>query len=605
MWPAGRQGKKENMIRLKRKQKKMNFAKKVWILMEPFHRQLWAILVITTVFETLRMGSPYIFGKILDLLIKSKGLISPETALYIIAGLAGVRFMSLLIDYVTDIFIVRMVWGIEHYVSTQTFAKYLELSLDYHEKINTGTKISLVNKGTDRLVELIIAFAGEFQPTVIQLVVSAILITLTSWVIGLIFTVSLIPFVWITFKIAQATQGLREKRHDTYEISSGEVGDTLTNISVVKAFAQEDRENKSYRSIWEIIKGIQIKEYRKDLMMGFSRNFLIEIFYAILLIIGVFQIKNGTLTIGSLVFLINMIERAYTSIYRLGRIYKRAADSAEAVDRISNLFRNQPTVANNANPVKNYHLKGQISFKHLTFAYNKRRVLKNISFTIPAGSFTAIVGKSGGGKSTVAKLLSRYYDPTRGSIVIDGKYDLRKLDLDTYRSQVAVVFQDSPVPNRKIWEVISYAAGQKGFASVKNRVIEAAKLAHADDFIKEFDDGYQTQIGERGVKLSGGQKQRIAIARALFAEPKILLMDEPTSHLDTVSEAQIQKALEEISAKRTLTKIVIAHRLSTVQKADQILVMERGKLVEHGTHSQLLKKNGVYAQIVKQSELKA
>ncbi len=550
------------------------------------------------------MGGPFIFGRILDLLIRTKGLVSVETALTVVIGLAGVRLVSLIIDYLTDIFIFRMLWGLEHYISTKAFSKYLELSLDYHERINTGTKISLINRGTDKLIDLISSFSFEFQPTIIQLLVSAIMIVLTSWPVGVIFTLSLFPFILVTFKIAKATQPLREKRHDAYEVSSGEVGDTLTNISVVKAFAQENRENKSYGSIWELIRGIQSQEYRKDLVMSFGRNILVEVFYVLLLVMGVFEIRNGALTVGSLVFLINLIERAYSNIYRLGRIYKRSTDSAESVDRITELFRNEPTVVNNPDALKNIELDGKISFKHVTFGYSNRKVLKNISFTIPGGSFTALVGKSGSGKSTIAKLLSRYYDSTSGQIVIGGKYVLKDLDLDEYRKQTAVVFQDSPVPNRQIWEVIAYAAGRTTYKAVKERVVAAAKLAYAHEFILELEDGYQTLIGERGVKLSGGQRQRLAIARALFAEPKILIMDEPTSHLDTLSESLIQKALEDISKRRSMTKIIIAHRLSTVQNADQILVMDRGRLVEHGNHSELLKKNGVYAQIVKQSELK-
>ena len=167
-----------------------------------------------------------------------------------------------------------------------------------------------------------------------------------------------------------------------------------------------------------------------------------------------------------------------------------------------------------------------------------------------------------------------------------------------------MVFQDSPVPNRKIWEVISYSAGKKNFASVRSKVYKAAKLSYSDEFITELPEGYQTQVGERGVKLSGGQKQRLAIARALFANPKILIMDEPTSHLDTHSESLIQQALKDLSKERSFTKIIIAHRLSTVQQADQILVMDKGKLVERGNHKSLLTKKGIYAQIVAQSELK-
>ncbi len=597
---------KKNMVRLKRRSKKtkMSFVQKLWNLLKPFHRDFYFIFVITIAFETIRMGGPYLFGKILDLLIKSNGLLSFQTALFVVGGLVGVRLLSLVIDYFTDYAIINLLWKSEQYVSNTTFNKLLQLSLDYHEKVNTGTKINIVNKGKDKLVDLLGAYAWEFQPIILQLIITAIIMILTSWLIGIIFTLSLVPFFLITINTFYATKKLRSKRHDLYEISSGEIGDTITNISVVKAFAQEQRETTSFLSLWHVVRGIEFKEYKRHVFSSLGKSAAVEIFYVILLLVGIIEIKNGALTVGSLVFLITLIERAYSHVYRLGRIYEQAADASEPVDRISSLMAESQTVKNSPDAVKVDSLQGQISFKHVSFAYKKRKVLKNISFTLRAGSFVAFVGKSGSGKSTIAKLLSRYYDPTSGNIIVDNQYDLKDLDLDVYRRQTAVVFQDSPVPNRRIWEVIAYAAGKRSFASVRLQVEKAAKLAHAHEFIMEMEDGYQTLIGERGVKLSGGQKQRLAIARALFAEPKILIMDEPTSHLDTLSEAQIQQALEDISKQRSLTKIVIAHRLSTVAHADQILVMEKGRLVEHGTHSQLLSQNGVYAEIVKKSELK-
>lgn len=591
------------MIRSKR-DKKMNFVQKIWRLMTPFHGGFYGIFLITATFELLRMGGPYLFGKILDLLVQTKGLLTLQTGLYVVGGLAGVRLVAIVIDYFTDITIARVLWKAEQHVSTSAFNKLLELSMDYHEKENTGSKINIVNRGTDKLMDLVNAFTWEFQPIVLQLVITSILMLLTSWRIGLIFILSIIPFTLITFKIHHATRALRSKRYDAYEVSSGEIGDTIANITVVKAFAQEKREEKTFNSLWDLIRNISEKEFRQHLLSGLGRSFIVEVFYVTLLVIGIVEIRYGALTVGSLVFLITLIERAYSHFYRLGRVYERAVDAAEPADRITALLQKEPTIKNASKAVTLSEISGQISFKHVSFAYDKRRVLKNVNFTILPGSFTALVGKSGSGKSTIAKLISRYYDPSRGSIVIDSRYDLRDLDLDTFRQSTAVVFQDSPVANRRIWEIISYSAGKKSFSAVKDRVIKASKLAHAHEFISEFEDGYQTQVGERGVKLSGGQKQRLAIARALFAEPKILIMDEPTSHLDTVSEAMIQQALQEISQQRTLTKIVIAHRLSTVQHADQILVMEKGKLVEHGTHKQLLAKNGIYAQIVKQSELK-
>lgn len=581
-----------------------SFLKKVWLLVSPFKIQILAISLLTVLYEAVKMAVPYFFGRILDILVQNQGLVSIETALLVVAGLVGIRLFNSTIDVLLDISIARASMAIDWFVSTKAFNKLLELSLDYHEKTNTGVKIDIINRGVDKLSDLFNTFAWEFQPVVLQLLITTIIIFLTNWKIGLVFAFSVIPFVFITFLIYKSVDKLRAKRYDLYEKTSGELGDVVSNITVVKAYAQEERENNSYSSIKTFIRRISMEEFKKYILRGYGRNLLIEILYGILLILGLLEVKNHNLTLGGLVFLINLSERAYSNIYRMGNMYERAIESVESVNRLGRLFQSKTTVKNAQNAIKVDNLIGQIRFKNVTFAYRKKRVLKNVSFTIQPGSFTALVGKSGSGKSTIAKLLSRYYDPVRGQIIIDSKFDLKNLDLDSFRAQTAVVFQDSPVPNRQLWEVIAYSAGKTSFNSVKDRVEKAAKLSYAHDFIMDLEDGYKTLIGERGVKLSGGQRQRLAIARALFAQPQILIMDEPTSHLDTLSESLIQQALEDISKEHSFTKIIIAHRLSTVQNADQILVMDKGKLVEHGTHAQLLRQNGVYAQIVHQSELK-
>lgn len=599
------------MIKLNKRNKKMNkifgsnaFLNKMWRILTPFHKSLIMVVFVTAIFELIRMGGPYVFGKILDLLIASDGQLTLQTALIVAAGLVGVRLVALIIDYLARLFTVALAFKVEKHVVSEAFNKLMSLSLDYHERVSTGAKISLVNRGTDKLVNLVDSFIFEFLPTTLQLIITCVIITLVNWRIGLIFTFSIVPFLLITFWIYRSTSKLRSKRHDAYDKSSGEAGDLITNITVVKAYAQEQREQQSFNLIRNVISSIGITEFKKYLFSGFGRNLIIEVFYFVILVLGLVEIRANVLTVGGLVFLINLAERSYSNIYRLGRIYERAVDASEPVDRLANLMKEKPSVVNFDDAKKVEKIDGAITFNHVDFAYKKKLVLKDVSFHIPAGSFTALVGKSGSGKSTIAKLLSRYYDPTGGEILIDETHPLKKIDIDTFRQQSAVVFQDSPVPSRKIWEIIAYSAGKSSFASVKDQVYKAAKLAYSHEFIEEFEDGYNTEVGERGVKLSGGQKQRLAIARALFADPKILIMDEPTSHLDTLSEAMIQKALGDISQKRTLTKIIIAHRLSTVQHADQILVMHNGELVEKGTHKELLKNNGVYSKIVAQSELK-
>lgn len=303
-----------------RSKKRMNVLQKIWLLMKPFHRDFYSIVLITVVFQIVRMIAPYLFGKILDLLISTKGLLTFKSAALVIGGLIGIRILSLVIDYLIDIVLVRLLWKSEQYVSRQTFNKMLQLSLDYHERENTGNKINIVNKGRDKLIDLLATYGWSFQPVVIQLIVSSILMIFVNWIFGLIFAVSLIPFVYNMFKTYQNTHQFRQARHNAYETSSGEIGDALTNITVVKAFAQERREAKTFSSIWDEIKTFSVKEFRLHMINGFLRSLSIEFMYAALLIVGIYEIRLGFITVGSLVFLISLTERAYSNIFQLGWI---------------------------------------------------------------------------------------------------------------------------------------------------------------------------------------------------------------------------------------------------------------------------------------------
>jgi ABC-type multidrug transport system fused ATPase/permease subunit len=269
-------------------------------------------------------------------------------------------------------------------------------------------------------------------------------------------------------------------------------------------------------------------------------------------------------------------------------------ESSEPVARLYELNLEEARIKNPVNGIKPKNLQGEIEFKNVSYAYsdNSRKALRDVSFKIKPHQMTALVGPSGGGKTTSARMIFRHYDPQKGAVLLDGE-DLRKYDLPSFRKQIAIVPQDVEVFNNSIKENIAYARPEASFAEIK----KAAQIANAEEFINNLEKGYDTEVGERGIKLSGGQRQRIGIARAILADPKILIFDEATSNLDSYSEKLIQEAMEKIRKNRTV--IVIAHRLSTIKKSDQIFVLEDGQLVEKGTHTQLAQeKCGLYRKLI-------
>ena len=294
-----------------------------------------------------------------------------------------------------------------------------------------------------------------------------------------------------------------------------------------------------------------------------------------------------------------MSVNAYSALFRLSRFYDRMEEGKEGVRRLMELFSAKSDLVVKKDAIKPNHIKGVIEFKDVQFNYgsSKKSALNKISFKIEAGKMVALVGPSGSGKTTIARLVYRHYDPTSGQVLLDGK-DLRDYDLHGFRHFLAIVPQEVEIFDLSVRDNIAYAKPD----ATQSEIEAAAKTANAHEFITKLDNGYETMVGERGIKLSGGQRQRLGIARALIANPKILIFDEATSSLDSQSEYLIQDAMDKIAKNRTT--IVIAHRLSTIKKADKIIVLEEGSVVEEGSHLELAKiKGGLYAKLLKLQQL--
>jgi len=589
------------MSKSEEKQQKFSlsgFWLRLWQLLQPSQKQIKRLFILITVAELSQFIGPYLLKRIIDLITNFRVERLADLGYLILAMFIADQGVSFL-NFLTDRNIFRILVEAEKYLPIQAQAKMVFLSLGYHEKENTGNKISKIQRGVDKMINLMSSVLWDVGPTLIQIILTTAILFFVDWRFGLIFCFFVPLFVLLTLKLNKEVFPARKLRHDKYEEASGQMAQAIININTVKSFVQEAREVKEFSQTREIIKKTSLFEFFKMLRYNLGRNLIIDLGRIFMLLIGVFLVYQGQITLGSLVFIFTISEKALFSLYRISRLYDRLMESSEAVDRLSELTNEKPEVVNRQGGFKPEKLVGQIEFKEVDFTYSgaKIKALNKVSLKINSDCVTALVGPSGGGKTTLARMIYRHYDPRKGVIMLDGK-NLKDYDLYSYRKFIAIVPQEVEIFNTSVSNNIAYAKPNAGFKEIE----AAAKIANAEEFIRYLPKKYDTLVGERGVKLSGGQRQRVGIARAILANPRILIFDEATSNLDSYSEKLIQEAIEKIRKNRTM--IIIAHRLSTIQRADKIVVLEDGKVVEQGSHFELAQtKGGLYAKLLSLQQL--
>jgi ATP-binding cassette subfamily B protein len=506
----------------------------------------------------------------------------------------GLRFLSFICDYLRDLIFAPAEMGISRDLSKELFGHLISLPINYHFDQKIGGISRKITRGGRAATFILDFIVINILPTIIQLgIVTYLLFKLYEPIYAVATFATIISYALFTLWSTEKRQKFRIAANVADdEVASLEV-DALSNIETIKYFNNEQEQKINYKPAVDNRYKFAVKSNQLFALISAGQGLILLIGLAVILYFAITQTINHILTIGDLVLLITYIVNLSAPIGTLGFVYRQIKDGIVDLDGMAKILQEENTVVEPKNPVKITKPKGEVTFDRVGFTYdNKRNILHDIELKILPGQNVAFVGPSGVGKSTIVKLLFRFFDPTMGKILIDG-VDLKLLSKSDRRRLFGIVPQEPALFNTTIGENIRFG---KPDAS-QSEIVKAAKLANIDTFIQSLPDKYETLVGERGVKLSGGEKQRVAIARAIIRDPKIIVFDEATSSLDSNSEKVIQESLESVSKGRTT--IAIAHRLSTIANCDVINVLDKGKVVESGRHDDLIKLNGLYSRLWK------
>ncbi len=474
----------------------------------------------------------------------------------------------------------------------QTFVHMHELSLRFHLERRTGGLSRVIERGT-KGIEAIVRFSIlNTAPTVLEFALTALVVYISyGWHYMSVVAITVGLYTWFTIKASNWRISIRRQMNESDTEANTRAIDSLLNYETVKYFGNEDLEAKRFDSSMAGYEKAAIKTWISLGWLNFGQAVIFGAGMATMMLMSAYEVMHGTQTLGDFVFINALLMQLSIPLNFIGSIYREVRQGLTDIEAMFDLLdvKQEVTDAPDAKPL--IVKEGEIRFNHVEFSYDtNRQILKDIDFSVPAGKTVAIVGPSGAGKSTISRLLFRFYDVQKGSIMIDGQ-DIRSVTQKSLRNAIGMVPQDTVLFNDTIAYNIRYGRPDASDEEVK----KAAEMAQIGDFIAQLPDGYQSMVGERGLKLSGGEKQRVAIARTILKAPPILILDEATSALDTATELEIQYALDVVSRGRTT--LVVAHRLSTIIGADEILVLKGGQIIERGKHDELLAKDGLYASM--------